>query len=226
MCGRYVLKHSREDLQLHFQFDEFAVVRLFPRFNIAPTQSVPVIRLGSAGSRELVEGRWGLIPSWVKDGDKPPLLINARLEDVATRRAFAPAFRGRRCLVPASGYYEWGRMAGGRKKPYFIDGPNGAPLAFAGLWEPYGDGMSVALMTKASVGNLAEIHDRMPVILPESSWPSWLAPEPLSAEGCELLQAPELPCALGLRPVGPLVNSARNEGPELLRPDEPDLFGE
>jgi putative SOS response-associated peptidase YedK len=238
MCGRYVVKHSTKELQEAFAFAEFSEIRLAPRFNVAPTTRVPIVRLAEAGGRELVMARWGLIPGWAKPDAKLPPMINARAESVATKPAFRSAFKSRRCIFPASGYYEWRTSPQGGKLPFFISRADGAPIAFAGLWEvgKAKDGtetLSGAIVTTAAAGGLEAIHDRMPVFLPEESWARWLERDPLPAELAATIFGGAMPHPMTTLAVRPLVNSIRNEGEELLRPaepevprpPEPDLFG-
>jgi putative SOS response-associated peptidase YedK len=230
MCGRYVIKHSRGDLQAAF---DFAVpeLELEPRYNIAPTTAVPIVRLAVAGGRELTMARWGLVPGWAKEGAALPLMINARCETIASKPAFRSAFKTRRCIFPASGYYEWQKTPAGRKQPFFIERTDGRPLAFAGLWEEATrKGISGAIVTAAAAPALAGIHDRMPVILPEARWARWLDGVALSEEEAVAILGAGLPHEMRAIAVRSLVNSIRNHGPELLEPAapaaaDPDLFG-
>ena len=133
MCGRYALTKT-ELLEEFFEFS-FTGNQILPRFNVAPTTQIPVIRLREDGQRELIDVRWGLVPSWSRPGDQLPLLINARAETLSSKPAFRDAFQRRRCIVPASGYYEWQKLPGGAKQPFYITRRDGLPIAFAGLWE-------------------------------------------------------------------------------------------
>ena len=129
MCGRYALSRT-ELLEEFFEFS-FTGNQILPRFNVAPTTQVPVIRLRDDGHRELIDLRWGLVPSWSRPGDQLPLLINARAETLSSKPAFSDAFQRRRCIVPASGYYEWQKLPGGAKQPFYITRRDGLPIAFA-----------------------------------------------------------------------------------------------
>ncbi len=189
-----------------------------PRFNIAPTQQILAIR-GGAGGRELVSFRWGLIPSWAKDPSIGSRMINARGETVAEKPSFRTAFRRRRCLVLADGYYEW-KKEGKGKQPYHIHLPEGEVFAFAGLWErwsPDGDEPleTCTIITTAASGPLADLHDRMPVILDSIDYEPWLAtPEEEAAKLLPLI-APfegELVCDA----VSTRVNSVKNDDPACL----------
>jgi len=182
MCGRYSLKTPADILAEHFRLS--TVPPLLPRFNIAPSHPVAVIRLPPPRrSRECVLVRWGLIPSWAKDPAIGNRLINARAETVAEKPAFREALARSRCLVPADGYYEWqraGRM-GQRKQPFYIRLRDGRPFAFAGLWERWlgPDGTAVetcAILTTEPNESLKGIHDRMPAILASTDYDQWLDP--------------------------------------------------
>jgi putative SOS response-associated peptidase YedK len=183
VCGRYVVKSPSAKLKVKFHLDE---VPLFePRYNVAPTQLVPAVRQED-GKRRLAMLRWGLIPSWAKDAKIGYRLINARSDTVATKPSFRSAFKRRRCLVAADGFYEWKRD-GKVKQPFFIHRRDEEPFAFAGLWEGWEnpeDGKEVqscSLITTEANELMAPIHDRMPVILAESAYDRWLdAGEPVS----------------------------------------------
>lgn len=180
MCGRYALYESEAVLAGLFDLPADKV-RLQRRFNIAPTQTAVIVAEDGEGRRRLTLARWGLIPHWAKASSIGGRMINARSESVADKPAFAEAFRRRRCLVPASGFYEWHRSADGGKQPYYIRSANESPLILAGLWERWrdptgtGDLLSFTILTTAANATIAGLHDRMPVILtPESTGP-WLA---------------------------------------------------
>jgi putative SOS response-associated peptidase YedK len=134
MCGRYTFTVSRRDLATHFQVPE-PELPFVARYNVAPTQQLPIIRQPADGGRELALTRWGLIPSWAKDAKIGNRLINARAETVANAPAFRSAFKARRCLVPADGFYEWQKRSNGSKQPFHFHFQDGRPFAFAGLWE-------------------------------------------------------------------------------------------
>lgn len=219
MCGRFTLFEPAEELAQVFGLSAAALPG--PRYNIAPSQPIAAVRLCPEGSgRELAMLRWGLIPSWARDPSIGNRMINARAETAATMPAFRSAFRSRRCLVPANGFYEWKRL-GGRKQPYHIRMRDGRPFAIAGLWErwqdPSGHALeSCALITTGANGLLAPIHDRMPVIVPPSDYDAWLsAPE---AEGDRLLSLlrPYPPWEMTADEVGPQVNNPANDFPGLI----------
>jgi len=175
MCGRYCILSAPEAIRRLFRYLEQP--NFPPRYNVAPTQPVPIVRMVE-GQRHFALVRWGLIPSWVKDPKTFTLLINARGESVNDKPAFRNAMKRRRCLFPADGFYEW-RREGGGKRPYFARLKSGGPLAFAGLWEtwtgPNGEEMeTAAIVTTAANRTLAAIHDRAPVIVPPEAFDFWL----------------------------------------------------
>jgi len=177
MCGRFTL--FEPDKMLARSFDLGEIPRLGPRFNIAPGQPVAAVRTASSGgTRELALLRWGLIPSWAKDPSIGGRLINARAETVGEKPAFRNAFRRRRCIVPANGFYEWQRREG-RKQPHYIRMRDGRMFAIAGLWDRWeGEDGSVAetcaILTTAANAVLAPVHDRMPMILEHGMYDRWL----------------------------------------------------
>lgn len=184
MCGRYTITSPSEAVQRHFQVQERP--NLPPRYNLAPTQEAPVVRLADDGARHLVFLRWGLVPFWADDPGIGSRMINARSENAAEKPAFRAAFRRRRCLVVADGFYEWKPPVekGARKQPYRITREDGSLFAFAGLWERWkpkeGDGQALetfTILTTDANARLADIHPRMPVILPPEVYDHWLDPE-------------------------------------------------
>jgi putative SOS response-associated peptidase YedK len=226
MCGRYSITTPIEAIQRIFDVPER--LNLPPRYNVAPTQDVPVVRLGPDGARHLVQVRWGLVPFWAEDASIGARLINARAETAATKPAFRAAFHKRRCLVVADGFYEWQKPSekGGRKQPLRIVRADGAPFAFAGLWERWrpkerGDGSEVletcTILTTDANETLRPIHDRMPVILDPAAHDTWLDPEAPEAA----LQACLTPCpdeALTAYPVSTRVNKVSHDDPEVIAP--------
>ena len=237
MCGRFVLTTPAEALRQAFDFVERP--NLEPRYNIAPTQDVPVIRQrrNPPGERTIQMLRWGLVPPWAKEAEKGvpdtkgPLLINARAETITTSPAFRNSAKNKRCLVPMDGWYEW-RGEKGSKTPFYMYGGDGEPLLMAGLWStwrPRKDGaapssiqplLSATIITTESAGPLAEIHDRMPLTISESDWDRWLDPDTPIDEG--LLRGHGDLDRIEIREVSRLVNSIRNNGPELIEPAEPE----
>jgi putative SOS response-associated peptidase YedK len=219
MCGRYTLKTPVEELAEEFGF-EASSVELPPNYNVAPTQQVAAV-LEEGGERRLEILRWGLIPSWADDPGIGSRMINARSETAPEKPSFRRAFRERRCLIPADGFYEWQRT-NGAKQPYYIRMKEERPFAFAGLWESWRDGSgpeirSCTILTTKPNALTAEIHDRMPVILPPGSYDAWLDPE---AERDELygLLAPYPEDEMEAYPVSRFVNSPQNNDPRCIEP--------
>jgi len=214
MCSRYFLDADGNVIAYTFRVPVHEPIRR--RFNIAPTQLAPVIRIGEGGTREAALLRWGLVPPWAKDLSAGTKMINARSEGIEAKPAFRAAVRQRRCLVPATGFYEW-KGAPGRKQPYAITLPDRPMFAFAGLWESWrpatGDAVETfTIVTTDANPSVAEIHDRMPVILPDGEEERWLAGEPVDARA--LLKPYE--GTMKLRAVSTLVSSPRNDVPECL----------
>lgn len=222
MCGRYSLTTPVAALRDLFGFS--ARPNLAPRYNIAPTQEVAVVRLASgSGGRQLVMLRWGLIPSWARDLATGSPLINARAETAAEKPAFRSAFRHRRCLVLADGFYEWKASEGGPKQPWRITRADGAVFAFAGLWEhwetPDGEAVeSCAIVTTEAAPAIGHIHSRMPVILAPGGLDAWLAGSPSDAGA--LLHPYE--GSLDARPVSRRINNVRNDDASLIEPAPPE----
>lgn len=216
MCGRFAFYSPREAVRDLFgvEFPEaFA-----PRYNIAPTQDVAAIRGTAAGAPEPAILRWGLIPSWAKDAAIGNRMINARAETLAEKPAFRNAFRRRRCVILATGFYEWRKTERG-KTPFYIATPDDRPIAFAGLWERWEKGErpleTCTIITTDANRALRELHDRMPVILSPEATRQWLAPGTGDAALAGLLRpAPE--SLLTCREVSRAVNSPAHEGPELI----------
>jgi putative SOS response-associated peptidase YedK len=218
MCGRYATTRSAGDLGALFESYDETDGALGPDFNVAPTDPVPLVRSAPEGHRVLSVGRWGLVPHWSRSAAGAARMINARAETVATSRAYASSFARRRCLVPADGWYEWVREAGGRRQPYFMTPVDGSVLALAGIWSVWESAgrelLTFSVLTTAAVGELAEVHDRMPLLLPRERWSSWLAPVD---DPAALLAPPPVEWLAGLeiRPVSTAVGDVRNDGPVL-----------
>ncbi len=187
----------------------------FPRrYNVQPTTEVPLLLL-DAGKLALAAARWGLIPHWWKQDKPPTFTINARLDEAAGKPMWRDPLRRSRCLLPAEGWYEWQEIAGG-KQPHHIRRTDGRPFCFAGLMSVWQDKLSCAILTKAAQGPVAEVHDRMPVVLPDEAHAGWLDAELKDASAYardHALSAPFTHYAVSKR-----VNNARNEGPELVEP--------
>lgn len=200
------------------------VPNLEPRYNIAPTQDVVAVRMEN-GARALVRLRWGLVPFWAKDAAIGAKMINARADTLAEKPAFRQAFQRRRCVIAADGFYEWKTIARARiKQPFHIRRPDGAPFAFAGLWERWEKGdeplETCTIVTTDAPESLTEIHHRVPVILSEEAMAAWLETPEGEADGLADLLKPLPDGALIAQPVSTLVNKVANDGPELLEPVE------
>ena len=190
-----------------------------PRYNIAPTQPIAIVRLVD-GKRQFALVRWGLLPSWVKDPKNFTLLINARGESAIDKPAFRAAMKRRRCLIPADGFYEW-QKAGERKRPFYVRAKSGAPLAFAGLWEtwtgPNGEELdTAAIVTTTANRTLAPIHERMPVILAPEAFDLWLNSNEVDATTASALIAPAPDGLLEAYEISTAVNRTANDNPKLL----------
>lgn len=223
MCGRYTLATPTDELVEVFDVDHLAFERWSPRYNLAPTDEAPVIIQGPEGERRMGLMRWGLVPGWAEDPSIGNRMINARSESVARKPAFRDAFRDRRCLVPADGFYEWTTgEPGSRKTPWWIHRPGRKPFAFAGLWErwrPGGGGdplVTFTILTTKPSTFVSRLHDRMPVVLVDAeSGRRWLDPE-AGADALETLLGPTAEDALEAWPVSTTVNRAGTEGAELI----------
>lgn len=226
MCGRYATTRTAPDLAALFEAYDATAEPLTPDYNVAPTDPVPLCRVSATRQGRVIEvARWGLIPSWATDRRVGARMINARAETVATTRAFARAFATRRCLIPADGWYEFAPApAGGRgKQPYFMTPRDGSPVVFAGLWSVWGPAegedklLTCSIVTTAAVGELADVHDRMPLLLGPDRWDAWLT---AATALDDLLVPPSLEAvgALEIRAVGRAVGDVRNDGPGLIAP--------
>jgi putative SOS response-associated peptidase YedK len=225
MCGRYVIFSTPEAIRALFRYGEQP--NFPPRYNIAPTQPIPTVRLVD-GKRSFALMRWGLLPSWVEDPKTFPLLINARGESVLDKPAFRNAMRRRRCLIPTDGFYEWqAGAASGPKQPYFVRARNAedgtAPLAFAGLWEtwtgPNGEELdTAAIVTTDANHTLSAIHPRMPAFIPLADFDRWLDCDAVPAEEAASLIKPADDALLEVYPISPAVNRVANDSEALIAP--------
>jgi putative SOS response-associated peptidase YedK len=228
MCGRYVSATPPDQVAAYFGA-EAPEALLEPSYNVAPTDDVYAV-LSDGTARHVDAFHWGLIPLWAKDPKIGSKMINARADGLATKNAYKSAFRKRRCIIPADGFYEWRKDPDdprAKKQPYFMQRPDGEPLAFAGLWEvwrgPNRDQeplRSCTIITTTPNAEMAAIHDRMPVILPESAWDEWLDRDNDDLDTLGKLLVPAAPGILRLTPVSTVVNNVRNDGPELIDPVE------
>ena len=217
MCGRYTLSTPAGRLAEEFQLD--STVEIPPSYNVAPTQQVAAV-LEDEGGRRLEMLRWGLVPSWADDPDIGARMINARSETAPEKPSFRSAFRRKRCLIAADGFYEWKREDGG-KQPYYFRMQDGRPFAFAGLWESWDKGggelLTCAILTTRPNSVAIEIHDRMPVILPHDAYNAWLDPDADKEELGELM-VPYPGDDLETYPVSRFVNSPRNNDERCIEP--------
>ncbi|HRL81692.1 MAG TPA: SOS response-associated peptidase [Propioniciclava sp.] len=231
MCGRFAASQSTEEIVEAFLIDE-VVEPAVANFNVAPTDPIPAVieredKASGTVLRKLVAPRWGLVPSWAKDASSGARMINARVETVASKRAFAVPFARRRCLIPADGYFEWTTQTeNGRtvKQPWFLHPARGR-FVMAGLYEFWRhplDGTwltSATIITTVATDALGHIHDRMPMVVDPGDWGTWLDPRAVDADlARSLLSAPE---GLVAHEVSRAVNSVANNGPEMIRPLEP-----
>jgi putative SOS response-associated peptidase YedK len=226
MCGRYVIFSTPETIRALFRYGEQP--NFPPRYNVAPTQPIPIVRLVD-GKRSFALMRWGLLPSWVEDPKTFPLLINARGESVLDKPAFRNAMRRRRCLIPTDGFYEWqAGAASGPKQPYFVrarvakDGM-APPLAFAGLWEtwngPNGEELdTAAIVTTDANHTLSAIHPRMPAFIALADFDRWLDCDAVPAEEAATLIKPADEALLEVYPISPAVNRVANDSEALIAP--------
>ena len=216
MCGRFTLRTPARDIAEVFQL--LRKPALVPRYNIAPTQPVAVVRLAE-GHPELSMLHWGLIPFWAKDTKIGYSTINARAETVATKPAFRQAFAKRRCLIVADGFYEW-QQTSGRKQPFYIFMKDDRPFAFAGLWEHWKreneEIESCSIIVTEANDVLKPIHDRMPVILPEEDYDRWLNPQLDDPVHLQVLLNSYPAEEMMACPVSTFVNSPRNESPRCI----------
>jgi putative SOS response-associated peptidase YedK len=223
VCGRYRLTTKAEELAQRYHAQMAENLELSPSWNVAPGQDVLAVRLNpETRERSLDALHWGLIPHWAKDKKIGYRTINARSETVDKTPAFRQAFRKRRCLVCADGFYEWRREAD-RKVPYYFQLKTSEPFAFAGLWENWQDPASgewlrsCTILTTEANALVRETHNRMPVILPETRHAAWLG-EPSDASDLKALLKPLDPGFMEAWEVSPQVNSPRNNGPQLIEP--------
>jgi putative SOS response-associated peptidase YedK len=220
MCGRFVRKGDKDLLEERFGVDAGGIL-LAPEYNIAPSEDCPVVTV--EGDRRVIGlMRWGLVPAWAEDVKIGYRMINARGETVAGKQSFKTLLKKSRCLVPASGFYEWKKRAGGGKTPYFFGLKGGAPFAFAGLWTVWRAGKedelrSFTIITTSANEIMAPVHDRMPVILHEKDEARWLDPEPGKPEDLLPLLAPYPSDEMECWEVSPYVNSWKNQGEECMK---------
>jgi putative SOS response-associated peptidase YedK len=222
MCGRFALYSN--PLTLARRFAAEAPPELAPRYNLAPSQNIPIVR-EEERARQIALARWGLVPFWAKDIDTGYSTINARAETVASKPAFRSAFRHRRCLIPADGFYEWQVVPSSKtKQPWFVALKSQELLAFAGLWESWrnpqgGEELeSCAIIVTQANDLMRPIHERMPVILAPQDWDTWLSAGTGDAQVLQNLLKPYPPEEMTAWPVGLMVNNARHDSAACIAP--------
>ncbi len=228
MCGRYALFSDIGQIKSHFPIDQIALAEATPNYNVAPTQEVLAV-IQQKGLNILDKLHWGLVPFWTKDINIGSKMINARHETIASKPSFREAFKKRRCLIPADGFYEW-YGAKGEKQPVFITLPGGKPFAFAGLWEAWQDKAepgtfyrSCTIITREAVGALRKIHDRMPVILAPEVYAAWVETGKGGTESVLEILSSGAVTEFAYYPVSKQVNAVRNNGPGNIEPVEVTL---
>lgn len=217
MCGRFAITLPTDAMAQLFAARPDNDLPDVPNFNVCPTTGVHVVRSGEA-ARQLVKMRWGFLPHWYKAENGGPLLINARAETLAEKPAFRAACRDRRCLIVASGFYEWTKTPEGQRLPWYFHRADGAPIAFAGVWQMWGRDdprATCAIVTTAANARIAGLHHRMPLILEPEDWPLWLGEV---GRGAATLMQPGAEDVLAFFRVDPAVNSNRAQGADLIEP--------
>jgi putative SOS response-associated peptidase YedK len=233
MCGRYAITSPPEAIRKLFGYAE--TPNFPPRYNIAPTQPIPIVmaqREDGARLRHFMLARWGFLPGFVKDPRDFPLIINARAETVVEKASFRNAMKRRRCLIPADAYYEWLKLSAGRRierKPYLFRRADGAPMGFAGLFETYigTDGAEIdtaCILTTEANRVTAAVHDRMPVILEAKDFDAWLDCDKVSAGEAAALLRPAGDDLLEFYEIGAEIGRASSDGPQLQQPIAGALF--
>jgi putative SOS response-associated peptidase YedK len=222
MCGRFTLTVDPADLKEAFEWVNFGNAEFTPRYNIAPTQPLAVIP--NTGDNKLDFFTWGLVPFWAKDPSIGNRMINARSETLGEKPSFKNAFKRRRCLILADGFYEWQKIPGEKtKQPMYIQMKDGRPFAFAGLWEDWHspDGsqiLSATIITTEPNQLLKPIHNRMPVILPDSAYQQWLQPGEVDVQKLNPLLRPFDADQMQAYPVSRMVNNPKNDSPSNISP--------
>ncbi|MFC3616278.1 SOS response-associated peptidase [Lutimaribacter marinistellae] len=220
MCGRFAITLPPDAMAQLFEAQPANDLPPVPNFNVCPTNRIHAIRAGEGG-RQLQSMRWGFLPHWYKSETDGPLLINARAETIAEKPAFRDACRHRRCLLVATGFYEWTKDADGKRVPWYIRRSDGAPIAFAGIWQDWGPEdarqRTCAIVTTQANKHMGQIHHRMPLILEADDWALWLGE---AGKGAATLMQPGGEEVLDFHRVDPAVNSNRASGPDLIEPLE------
>ena len=241
MCGRFVSSTPPDQLARHFNAEPVKPLRdrrvrdaFSANYHVAPTQSIFTV-LEERGTRRLDKFRWGLVPSWAADIKFGNRMINARAETIADRKAFRRPFIENRCIIPADGFYEWKKLENRRKQPMYLSSADERPFALAGIWDVWEDKtlmednggprqiFSCAIITREPSEQVAEVHDRMPVILPNNSWDFWLDTSNRDVEALQSLLHLRPLESIRIRPVSLQVNNVRRNGPELINEADPSL---
>ncbi|WP_372602706.1 SOS response-associated peptidase [Actibacterium sp.] len=218
MCGRLAVTLPHDAMARLFAATPANDLPPVPDFNLCPGQQIAIVA-STEGQRRLRPMRWGFVPQWYKTPTDGPLLINARAETIAEKPAFRAACRQRRGLIPATGYYEWSAGPGGARLPWYIHRSDGAPIAFAAIWQDWeqdGQGISTcAIVTTRANDSLSAVHDRMPLSIEPRDWPLWLGE---AGTGAAKLMLPAPEGRFAFHRVSPEVNSNRADGPQLIEP--------
>jgi len=219
MCGRFALTLPHDAMAQLFEARIAGDLMPAPRFNICPTQNITTV-VERENGRALVPMRWGFLPRWYTSERGGPMLINARAETLAEKPAFREACRTRRCLIPASGFYEWKKDACERRRPFYIHAPNADFMAFAGIWQDWtspegGSANTCAIVTTSANDTMAPIHHRMPVLIAPENYALWLGE---AGKGAAVLMRPASENALVFHPVSARINSSRPDDPDLIAP--------
>ena len=218
MCGRFAITIPSDAMSQLFDAQLVNDLPNVPNFNVCPTNFIHVVTHNGL-ERKIESLRWGFVPYWYREVNGGPLLINARVETIAQKPAFANASRARRCLIPCSGFYEWGKDLEGNKIPWFIKRNDNAPMVFGGVWQEWSDESGIiktcAIVTTASNSKLSRIHHRLPLVLERSDWGFWLGEE---GHGASALMKPTADDTLKAYRVSKNINSNRSYGPDLMSP--------
>ena len=225
MCGRFVQYNLLQAVQQIFNIDTISF-EVIPNYNVAPTQDILAV-IKHNNENKLEKLHWGLVPFWAKDISIGSRMINARAETVAVKPSFRTAFKKRRCLIPADGFYEW-KGEKGKKQPYYVSNSSGEPFEFAGLWEIWTNKenaeesvyKSCAIITTTAIGTIREIHHRMPVILDPKFHEKWLNAEIQDPKELEIILKDGLIHDMKYYPVSKLVNSVKNNDPNCIKPTD------
>lgn len=223
MCGRFAVTLPPDAMAQLFQAAPANDLPPAPNYNVCPTTQVHVVQAGEAGDRRLVSMRWGFLPHWYKSPTDGPLLINARAETIAEKPAFRAACRERRCLIPATGFYEWTKTPEGARLPWYVHRADDEQVVFAGIWQNWQQGdaalVTCAVVTTAANNAISAIHHRMPLVLEPGDWGKWLGE---AGKGAAALMQPSDQAVLAFHRVDPTINSNRAAGPGLIEPITPE----